>query len=72
MRASNRLLGERMPHAEARMMPGANHGWGPAQFPYVHRRMVAAWIEDRPLPAELVAETLGSDGMAALAEKRAG
>jgi len=68
VRASNRLLADHMPHAEARMMPGANHGWGPAQFPDVHLRMVAAWIADRQLPAELVAEATAVDGSGGLAE----
>jgi pimeloyl-ACP methyl ester carboxylesterase len=67
VRVSNRLLAERMPNAAARVMPGANHGWGPAQFPEVHRAMVAAWIEDRPLPAELLMETIAADGLAVVA-----
>lgn len=71
VRASNRLLSERMPHAEARMMRDAGHGWGPAQFPDIHLRMVAAWIAGRELPAELVAETTGVDGLGALAEEGA-
>ena len=71
VRASNRLLSERMPHAEARMMPGASHGWGPAQFPDIHRRMVAAWIEGRLLPAELVAETTGVESLTEVAEEGA-
>jgi hypothetical protein len=56
-----------MPNAAARVMPGASHGWGPAQFPEVHRAMVAAWIEDRPLPAELLMETIAADGLAVVA-----
>jgi pimeloyl-ACP methyl ester carboxylesterase len=71
VRASNRLLAEHMPHADARMMPGANHGWGPAQFPDLHRDMVAAWIEDRPLPAELLAETIAIRSLATVAEEAA-
>jgi pimeloyl-ACP methyl ester carboxylesterase len=71
VRASNRLLGGRMPHAEARMMPGASHGWGPAQFPDIHLRMVEAWIAGRPLPAELVAETAAAEGQGPLAEEGA-
>jgi pimeloyl-ACP methyl ester carboxylesterase len=71
VRASNRLLSERMPHAEARMMPGASHGWGPAQFPDIHLRMVAAWIAGRQLPAELVAETTAVEGLRAFAEEGA-
>jgi pimeloyl-ACP methyl ester carboxylesterase len=58
VRASNALLARRMPHADARFMPGANHGWGPAQFPDVHLRMIAAWIEGRPLPDELKVEAV--------------
>lgn len=56
VRASNAVLAQRMPHAAGRFMPGANHGWGPAQFPAINRRMVAAWIEDRALPDELSVE----------------
>jgi pimeloyl-ACP methyl ester carboxylesterase len=71
VRASNRLLSERMPHAEARMMPGASHGWGPSRFPDIHLRMVAAWIAGRQLPAELVAETTAVVGLAAVADEGA-
>jgi pimeloyl-ACP methyl ester carboxylesterase len=56
VRASNRLLADTMPNAQARMVPGAKHGWGPAQHPDLHRRMLVAWIEDQPLPEELAAE----------------
>jgi pimeloyl-ACP methyl ester carboxylesterase len=72
VRASNRLLSERIPLAEARMMPGASHGWGPSQFPDLHLRMVEAWIADRPLPAELVAETADVKGLGPLAEEGTG
>ena len=58
VRASNRLLAERMPRAEARVVPRAGHGWGPAQSPDLHRQMISAWIEDRLLPTELAAETV--------------
>jgi pimeloyl-ACP methyl ester carboxylesterase len=71
VRASNRLLGERMPHAKARMMPGASHGWGPARFPDLHGRMVAAWIAGRQLPAELAAETTAFERVTAPAEEGA-
>jgi pimeloyl-ACP methyl ester carboxylesterase len=71
VRGCNRLLAERMPHAEARMMPGAGHGWGPAHHPDVHRRMVATWIKDQPLPGELVEETLTLNGYAAVAPEGA-
>lgn len=57
VRASNRLLAERMPQAEARMVPGASHGWGATTLPDLHRRMVTAWVEGRPLPSELAQET---------------
>jgi pimeloyl-ACP methyl ester carboxylesterase len=56
VRASNRLLAEAMPNGQAFMVPEASHGWGPAQHPDLHRRMVVAWIEDQPLPQELAAE----------------
>ena len=55
MHRSSRLLAERMPHAQARVMPGAGHGWA-ARHPEVHVAMIRAWIEGRPLPAELVPE----------------
>lgn len=71
VRASNRLLAERMTNAAARMMPGANHGWGPAQFPDIHQRMLAAWIEDKPLPVELDDETVPTDRFAAALEETA-
>jgi pimeloyl-ACP methyl ester carboxylesterase len=54
VRASNRLLAQQMSRARARMVPGANHGWGPAQYPDLHRRMIVAWLEDQPLPDALV------------------
>ena len=56
VRASNRLLAASMPTAEARMMPGANHGWGPARYPDVHRRMIAAWVKGSELPPELLTD----------------
>jgi pimeloyl-ACP methyl ester carboxylesterase len=71
VRASNRLLAERMPHAEARMMPGASHGWGPAQIPDIHLRMVAAWIAGRQLPAQLAAETTVLEGLTAQSQEGA-
>jgi pimeloyl-ACP methyl ester carboxylesterase len=71
VRASNRLLSERMPHAEARMMPGASHGWGPAQFTDIHRRMIEAWIAGRPLPSELRTETATLERVGPLAEEGA-
>jgi pimeloyl-ACP methyl ester carboxylesterase len=62
VRASNRLLAERMPHGEARMVPRANHGWGPAQYPDLHRRMIVAWLQDQPLPDELARDASTSAG----------
>jgi pimeloyl-ACP methyl ester carboxylesterase len=59
VRQSNRLLAERMPSAEARMVPGAGHGWGPTQLPDVHRRMVEAWLGGEAPPSELLVETIG-------------
>lgn len=72
VRASNRLLADRMPNAHAFMMPGAKHGWGPAQHPDLHRRMVVAWIEDQPLPEELAAEETQLPGGLARAARDAG
>jgi pimeloyl-ACP methyl ester carboxylesterase len=68
VRASNRLLAERMPRAEARFVPRAGHGWGPAQYPDLHRQMIAAWIEDRPLPTELASEPVEIGTITARAE----
>ena len=62
VRASNRLLAEQMPHGEARMVRGANHGWGPAQYPDLHRRMIVAWLGDQPLPEELVRDAIPNAG----------
>jgi pimeloyl-ACP methyl ester carboxylesterase len=62
VRASNRLLAERMPRAEARMVPRANHGWGPAQYPDLHRRMIVAWLEDHPLPDALISDVADRTG----------
>jgi pimeloyl-ACP methyl ester carboxylesterase len=59
VRQSNRVLAERMPTAEARLVPGVGHGWGSIQLPDVHRRMVEAWLAGTPLPPELVVETIG-------------
>jgi pimeloyl-ACP methyl ester carboxylesterase len=60
VRASNRLLAERMPDAEARVVPGAGHGWGATQRPELHRAMVQAWLTGDRLPAELVPDTVTS------------
>jgi pimeloyl-ACP methyl ester carboxylesterase len=51
--ATGRLLAERMPRAEARVVPGSGHGWLGAH-PRTHVAMVRAWITDTALPAELV------------------
>lgn len=59
VRASNRFLAERMPHAEARMVPGGAHGWGATQLPELHRAMVRAWLGAQSLPAGLAPETAG-------------
>jgi hypothetical protein len=48
-----------MPAAEARMVPGAGHGWGPTQLLDVQRRMVEAWLGGGALPPEFVVETIG-------------
>lgn len=61
VRASNALLATVMPHAEARMVPRSGHGWGPTAHPELHRRMIAAWLADEPLPPELLPETISID-----------
>jgi pimeloyl-ACP methyl ester carboxylesterase len=50
---SNVLLANVMPKGQIRIAPGMGHGWL-AEAPYLHCRMVQNWIEDRPLPQELV------------------
>jgi pimeloyl-ACP methyl ester carboxylesterase len=65
---SSRLLADRMPHAEAWVMPGSGHGWL-GSHPDIHVRMVRAWIEGLRLPAELIPEpsrtaTLGNGARA--------
>jgi pimeloyl-ACP methyl ester carboxylesterase len=35
-----------------RIAPGAHHGW-PGELPDLFTRMIAAWVEARPLPTEL-------------------
>jgi pimeloyl-ACP methyl ester carboxylesterase len=57
VRASNRLLAERMPTAEARMVPGGGHGWGAAQHQELYQAMIRAWLAAQPLPAGLAMET---------------
>jgi pimeloyl-ACP methyl ester carboxylesterase len=52
MHTSSRSLADRMIRSEARVMPGAGHGWVGRHLD-VHIAMVRAWIEDRPLPREL-------------------
>ena len=71
VRGSNRLLADRMPRAEAWMMPAANHGWGPAQYPAVYERMVDAWLSGRPLPPELLPETTAIDAATVVASRGA-
>jgi pimeloyl-ACP methyl ester carboxylesterase len=59
---SNVLLAGVMPHAQARVAPGVAHGWL-AAAPELHLRMVKAWIEDQPLPDELVDPVTGTRRM---------
>jgi pimeloyl-ACP methyl ester carboxylesterase len=59
---SNVLLAGVMPHAQARVAPGVAHGWL-AEAPALHLRMVKAWIEDQPLPGELVDPVTGTRRM---------
>lgn len=54
VRSSNRLLARLMPNAKGYVVPGKPHSWVSGNQ-HLHCRMVEAWIEDRPLPAELVA-----------------
>jgi pimeloyl-ACP methyl ester carboxylesterase len=54
VRQSNHMLAGIMPHAQSCEAPGLGHGWL-AEAPALHCRMVEAWINNRPLPQELVA-----------------
>lgn len=65
LRASNQLLAERMPDAEARIVPGVGHGWGASTAPELHLAMVQAWLGDEPLPPGLVPETTAEMGLPA-------
>lgn len=55
VRRSNRELAADMPHATARVMPDAPHGWLGCALD-VHIAMVKAWVEDGQLPTDLRAE----------------
>jgi pimeloyl-ACP methyl ester carboxylesterase len=50
---SNVMLSRRLPHAESRMAPKMAHGWY-AEAPDLHYYMIRAWIENAPLPSELL------------------
>ena len=58
VRVSNQLLAERMPNAEALVVPNAGHGWGSSTSPDLHLAMVRAWLADVGLPDGLGAETI--------------
>lgn len=62
LRASNRLLAERMPNAESRLVPGVGHGWGASTRPDLHLAMVRAWLADAPLPDGVVPESTSLEG----------
>lgn len=55
VKRSNVMLARLIPNAESRMVPGLTHAWGAVEALDLNIRMVEAWIEARPLPAELVA-----------------
>lgn len=50
---SNRMLAKMMPHAQCRVAPKMGHGWL-SEAEELHCRMVDAWINDQPLPPELL------------------
>ncbi len=60
VRRSNRELAAHMPHATARVMPDAPHGWLGSALD-VHIAMVKAWVEDGQLPTALRAEPGAAD-----------
>lgn len=55
LRASNSALGDLMPNAQAKYLPGHGHGWIGKET-QLHQHMVRAWITGSPLPESLQAE----------------
>ena len=54
VKRSHVMLAEIMPNAKSRVAPGLGHGWL-AEAPDLHIKMVRAWVNDEPLPQELLA-----------------
>ena len=54
VKRSHVMLTQIMPNAKSRVAPGMGHGWL-AEAPDLHIRMVRAWVNDEPLPQELLA-----------------
>ena len=50
---SLRALLAALPEAQGRIAPAVGHGWS-GERPDLFGAMVRAWIDDRPLPAELL------------------
>jgi pimeloyl-ACP methyl ester carboxylesterase len=50
---SNQLLTTRLKHATARVVPGRGHGWM-GESPELFTRVLKAWLQDQPLPGELI------------------
>jgi pimeloyl-ACP methyl ester carboxylesterase len=55
VKRSNVMLARLMPKSQSRMVPRLTHAWGAVEAVDLNIRMVEAWLQDRPLPAELVA-----------------
>jgi len=53
VKQSNAMLAKIMPNAQSRIAPNMNHGWL-AEAPEMHIRMVRTWLNDKPLPTELI------------------
>ena len=53
VKRSNILLAKLMRNGQSRIVPGSGHGWL-AEKTDLHIRMVEAWINDQPLPQELI------------------
>jgi pimeloyl-ACP methyl ester carboxylesterase len=53
VKRSNILLAKLMRNGQSRIVPGSGHGWV-GEKSDLHLRMVQAWINDQPLPQELI------------------
>ncbi|MBN1874575.1 MAG: alpha/beta hydrolase [Anaerolineae bacterium] len=54
VKRSHVMLAQSMPNAKSRVAPGMGHGWL-AEAPDLHIQMIRSWVNDEPLPQELLA-----------------